>query len=61
MLPPLASRIRSRGSKANLRTDGSLASVKEDKKAEGEIRKSELFFRFPLSDFRFFSKSLKEI
>jgi len=53
-LPPLAGWIRSRGSKANLGTDSSVFSVNEDRKAEGEIRKSETLFRFPPSGFRFF-------
>jgi hypothetical protein len=35
----LAGWSRSHGSKANLGTDGSVFSVKEDKKAEGENRK----------------------
>jgi len=49
----LAGRIRSHGSKANRTTDGSLFSVNEDGKAEGEKRKSENLFRFPHSDLRF--------
>jgi len=53
-LPPLAGRIRSHGSKANRTADGSLFSVNEDGKAEGEKRKSENLFRFPHSDLRFF-------
>jgi hypothetical protein len=54
MLPPLAGWTRSRGSKANLGTDSSAFLVNEDRKAEGEIRKSEILFRFPHSNFRFF-------
>lgn len=38
---------------ANLSTDSFVFSVNEDGKAESEIRKSELFFRFLLSAFRF--------
>jgi len=49
----MAGWIRLRESKANLSTDGSVFSVNEDGKAESEIRKSELFFRFLLSAFRF--------
>jgi hypothetical protein len=56
----LAGWTRSRGSKANPSTDSSVFSVNKARKAEGEIRKSEILFRFPHSDFRFFLKSLKE-
>jgi hypothetical protein len=54
MLPPLAGWTRSCGSKANLGTAGSEFSINEDRKAEGEIRKPEILFRFPHSNFRFF-------
>jgi len=47
----LAGWIRSRGSKANRTTDSSVFSINEARKAEGEIRKSEIFFLFQISAF----------
>ena len=50
MLPPLADRTRSRGSKANLTTEDCVFSINEaDVRAGGERCKVEIFSHLPRS------------